>query len=76
MTLLSFHDYLPLNDLVQILVVAVIVAVVAPSAVSVAIAGLDRRTSGDTGTGAAMVAAGAVVLVVLVGVGLYTLIEK
>jgi hypothetical protein len=74
--ILSFHDYLPLNDLVQIAVAALVVAVIAPSAVSVAIAGLDKRTSGETGMGGAMIAAGALVLAVLVLIGLYTLVER
>jgi hypothetical protein len=50
--------------------------VIAPSAVSVAVVGLDRRDSGSTGVGNALVAAGAAVLFVLVAVGLYALVSR
>jgi hypothetical protein len=76
MTFLSFSEYLPLPDLVKILVVALAVAVVAPSAASIAIVGLDRRESGRTGAGNALIAVGAGVLFVLVAVGIFTLVDR
>jgi len=76
MSLLSFSDYLPLSDLAKILAVALVVAVMAPAAVSVGIVGLDRREHGDTGSGTALLAVGVGVLAVLVGVGLYALVHK
>ena len=76
MTLLSFSDVLPVSDLIKILLVVLAVAVIAPSAVSVAIVGLDRRDSGSTGVGNALVAAGAAVLFVLVAIGLYALVSR
>ena len=76
MTPLSFSDVLPVSDLIEIIVVVLAVAVIAPSAVSVAVVGLDRRDSGSTGVGNALVAAGAAVLFVLVAVGLYALVSR
>ncbi len=76
MTFLSFSDYLPLPDLVKILVVVLAVAVVAPSAASLAIVGLDRRESGRTGGGTALMAVGVGVLLVLVAVGIFTLVDR
>jgi hypothetical protein len=74
--ILSFQDYLPVSDLLKILIVVMAVAVVAPSAASFAIVGLDRRESGATGVGNAMVAAGAAVLLVLVVIGVYALVNR
>lgn len=76
MTFLSFSDYLPLPDLVKILVVALAVAVLAPSAASLAIVGLDRRESGRTAAGTALMAVGVGVLLVLVAVGIFTLVDR
>lgn len=76
MTFLSFSDYLPLPDLVKILVVALAVAVLAPSAASLAIVGLDRRESGRTTAGTALMAVGVGVLLVLVAVGIFTLVDR
>jgi hypothetical protein len=76
MMLLSFSEYLPYTDLIKILIVAVIVALIAPSAVSVAIVGLDDRESGKVGRGNALVALGGAILLVLVLIGLYTLVQK
>ena len=45
--LASFSDYLPLGDLGKILVVCLAVAVVAPTSVSVAIIGLERRDKAE-----------------------------
>jgi hypothetical protein len=76
MTVLSFSTYLPLDDLSKILVVALMVAVIAPSAVSMAIVGLDRRESQPGVSGTAMVAGGVAVLAALVALGLYALTQK
>jgi hypothetical protein len=75
MTMLSVNDYLPLFELVRILAVALSVAVVAPSAASLAIVGLDRRHSGSTGLGNSLIALGAATLILLVALGLYALIN-
>lgn len=76
MTLLSFSEYLPLSDLLRILLVVLAVAVVAPSSASLAIVGLDRRERGETGSGTTMLAIGAGGLLVLVAIGLYALVSK
>ena len=72
--LASLQDYLPLDDLVKIVVVCLVVAVVAPSAVSLAIAGLDRRArhTGDV-TGTVFVVLGVAAIAALIGAGLYAL---
>jgi len=77
----SLGDYLPLEDLGKIVLVCLVVAVLAPSAVSVAIVGLDRRsaaaehrTSRTAGTGLVVVGVG--VLAALVAVGLYALVNR
>jgi hypothetical protein len=77
----ALRDYLPLDDLVNIVLVCLAVAVVAPTAVAVSVLGLERRSvasqrnrSGAAGT--ALVAAGVAVLVVLVAVGLVALSDR
>ncbi|HJZ62095.1 MAG TPA: hypothetical protein VKD47_08070 [Miltoncostaeaceae bacterium] len=77
----SLSEYLPLGDLGKILVTALFVAVVAPTAVSLAIAGLDRRAEAEEHhtspvAGIALIAAGVAVLAALIGIGLYSLIES
>ena len=76
MTMLSVNDYLPFYELVRILGVTLIVALVAPSAASLAIVGLDRRHSGSTGLGNSLIALGAGTLILLVALGLYALIDR
>ncbi len=76
MILFSFSEWLPLDDLVRILIVVIAVAIVAPSAASVAIVGLDRRESGATSVGNGLIAAGAGVLFLLVAIGLYALVDR
>ncbi len=77
MTLLSFSEYLPLSDLLRILLV---VLAWSPSShrprSSLAIVGLDRRERGETGSGTPMLAIGAGGLLVLVAIGLYALVSK
>jgi hypothetical protein len=76
MNLLSLHDYLPVSDLVKIVIVTLAVAVAAPAAVSLGIVGLDRRESGNTAVGDALVVVCIGLLAVLVGVGIYALVDK
>jgi hypothetical protein len=72
--LAALSDYLPLADLAKIVVVCLAVAVVAPAAVSVAIAGLDRRSRHtNDAAGTALVVLGVAVIAALIGAGLYTL---
>lgn len=72
----SFSEVLPLSDLARIIAVVLVVAVIAPSAVSLSVVGLDRRQSGSTTLGNTLVAAGAAVLFVLVALGLYALVSR
>jgi hypothetical protein len=74
MTLLALSDYLPLSDLAKILAVTIVVALMAPAAVSLGIVGLDRRHTGHAGLGTAFV--GVAVVAVLVGIGLYALVHR
>lgn len=76
MTMPSLHAYLPLSDLARIVVVVLAVAVVAPSAASVAIVGLDRRQAGSPKVGDTLVALGAGTLFLLVALGLYALLSR
>lgn len=76
MTMLSVNDYLPLAELVRILAVTLTVAVVAPSAASLAIVGLDRRHSGATAAGNSLIALGAGTLILLIMLGLYALVDR
>jgi hypothetical protein len=76
MILLSLSEYLPLSDLVKIVAVTLAVAVVAPSAASIAIVGLDRRSAGAVVRGNALVGIGAGALFLLVAAGLYALINR
>src|SRR5262249_31141954 len=72
--LAALQDYLPLDDLVKIVGVCLVVAVVAPSAVSLPIAGLDRRArhAGDM-TATAFVVVGVGAIEALIGAGLCAL---
>jgi hypothetical protein len=79
--LAAFKDYLPLSDLLDIVLVCLSVAVIAPSAVAVAIVGLDRRNAAierheSTAAGTAIIAAGVVVVGILIATGLYALSDK
>ena len=73
--MLSISTYLPAGDLARIIAAALIVALIAPSAVSIAVVGLDRRATGSPRVGTGLVALGVGVLVALVAVGLYALIN-
>ena len=79
--LASFQDYLPLDDLAKIVAACLVVAVVAPSAVSLAILGLDRRAralsdGSSEAAGDALIIAGVALVVALIGIGLYTLFNR
>lgn len=74
--MLSVSDYLPLVELARILVVTLIVAVVAPTAASLAIVGFERRHAGSNGVGNSLITLGAGTLGVLVALGLYTLVNR
>jgi len=76
MTLLSLSTYLPGGDLARILAATLLVSILAPSAVAVGIAGLERRDGGACSQGNALVAAGGGVLAVLIGVGIYALTQR
>jgi hypothetical protein len=81
MVFAAFKDYLPLSDLVKILVTCLAVAVVAPSAVAVSVVGLDRRSEAveqhrSSAAGTALVAAGVIVLAALIVVGLVVLSDR
>jgi hypothetical protein len=74
--ILSFSTYVPLGDLTRIVVVVLMVAVVAPSAASLAIVGLDRRQTGSTRIGNGLIAVGSGALLALVALGLDVLINR
>lgn len=76
MVAFALSSYLPLAELAKIVAVVLAISVVAPSAVSLAVAGLDRRAAGSPRLGAALVGAGACVLLVLVAAGLYALVDR
>jgi hypothetical protein len=72
----AFSDYLPLDDLVKIVVVVIGIAVIAPVAASVAIHGLDRRASGHGGVAADVrIGGGVLVLLALAVVGILALVN-
>jgi hypothetical protein len=80
MIIASLHDYLPLDDLLKILIACLAVAVVAPSAAALVITGFDAQAtahgSGESRvSGDLRIALGVAVLAVLIAAGLYTLIE-
>lgn len=76
MTLLSFSTYLPAGDLIRIVAATLLVAVLAPCAVAVGIAGLERRDAGAAPLGNALVALGGAGLTLLVATGLYALTQR
>jgi hypothetical protein len=76
MTVLALSTYLPLSELVKIVAVTLTIALIAPSAVALSVAGLDRRASGSEHSGAVLVGTGAGILVLLVAAGLYALVSR
>ena len=76
MTLASLQDYLPVADLLKILVVCVGVAVLAPSAAALVITGFEARADGQGRLRADLrIALGVATIAVLVVVGLLALIR-
>lgn len=80
MILASLSDYLPLGDLWRIVIACLVVAVIAPSAVSVSVVGLDRRALAvqehrSTAVGDLLVGVGVIVLAALIAFGIYALVE-
>jgi hypothetical protein len=76
----SLHDYLPLDDLLKIVVACVAVAVIAPSAAALVITGFDAQatahSSGRSRVGGDLrIVLGVAVVAAMIAVGLYTLIE-
>jgi hypothetical protein len=76
--LASFSEYVPVDDLAKIIAACLVVAVIAPTAVAVAVTGLDVRASraeqqrsGAAGT--ALVVLGVAVLAALIAAGIYAL---
>jgi hypothetical protein len=76
MTGLLLSSYIPWGDLARIIVTVMIVAVIAPAAAAVAIAGIDRRNAGDEGVGSGLIALGAGLLALLVSVGIFALVNR
>jgi hypothetical protein len=74
MILGAFSDYLPLSDLVKIVIACIVVAVIAPTAVSVAVIGLDRREHNrGAAQGTVLIGVGVLVLAALIAIGIYAL---
>jgi hypothetical protein len=76
----AFQDYLPLGDLLKILVVCLAVAVVSPAAAALVITGFEAQSkahvSGGSRTpGDVRIAAGVVILVALIAVGILALLN-
>jgi hypothetical protein len=76
----SLSDYLPFDDLAKILVVCLVVAVIAPSAVSVGVIGLDRRAHAEeshksSASGVALIVVSVGVLAALIAIGIYALFQ-
>jgi len=76
MTLLTLSSYLPAGDLARIVAATLLASLVAPSAVAVGIAGLDRRDHGAVAVGNTLIAVAAATLTVLVAVGIYALVQR
>jgi len=76
MILLSLSSYLPAADLGRIVAATLLAALVAPSAVAVGIAGLDRRDGGAIALGNTLVAVAAATLILLVATGIYALVQR
>lgn len=76
MTLLSLSSYLPAGDLARIVAATLLAALVAPGAVAVGIAGLDRRDGGAVALGNTLVAVAAATLAILVALGIYALVQR
>jgi hypothetical protein len=76
--LASLQEYIPFDDVAKIVAATLVVAVIAPTAVAVAVAGLDRRASSaehhrSGAGGIALIVLGVAVIAALVTAGLYAL---
>jgi hypothetical protein len=77
----SFHEYVPVDDLLKIIAVCVAVAIVAPSAAALVITGFEvqsnahgsggRRMSGDL-----RIALGVLVIAAMIAAGIYAMTNK
>lgn len=76
MILLSLSSYLPAGDLARIVAATLLAALVAPTAVAVGIAGLDRRDGGAVALGNALVGVAAATLTILVAIGIFALVQR
>ena len=76
MTILSVSSYIPLGDLARIVGAVLVVALIAPSATALGIAGIDRRHAGQTAAGTALLGLGAGILAMLVCLGIYALVNR
>ena len=77
----SLHDYLPLDELLKILIVCVGVAVIAPSAAALVITGFEAQDQAQRGgtsriAGDLRIALGVAVLGAMILVGLYALVNR
>jgi hypothetical protein len=71
----ALHDYLPLADFVEILVTALVVAVVAPAAAALTIDGFEARAAGRGAGAVVRIGVGAAVVAGLVVVGIAALVN-
>jgi hypothetical protein len=76
MILLSLSSYLPAGDLARIVAATLLASLLAPSAVAVGIAGLDRRDDGAVALGTTLIGVAAATLTVLVAIGIYALAQR
>jgi hypothetical protein len=80
MIVASLSQYLPVGDLLKIVAATLVVAVIAPTAVSVGILGLDRREQAaehqtSSATGLALIGVAVLVIGALIAAGIYALFE-
>jgi len=76
MTLLSLSSYLPAGDLARIVAATLLASLVAPGAVAVGIAGLDRRDDGAVAVGNTLIGVAAATVTILVAIGIYALVQR
>jgi hypothetical protein len=64
----SLHDYLPLDDLLKIVVACLAVAVIAPSAAGLVITGFEQQSNAQR--------VGVLIIAAMIAAVLYTLINR
>jgi hypothetical protein len=69
----SLHDYLPIDDLVKIVVACLAVAVIAPSAASLVITGFERQSQAHQAGASRLVGDARIVVGVAIIAGLIAL---